>query len=415
MTRTVRRHEPRQAPRSQPSEITSPGMAAVLLTKERMMMPMRWGWTLVALALTLVGPARQARACSPGQAPAATAIPRAGATAVSTATSIVIVSQREPFGVNVLANGQVATVSGWWAIGSGIDGSGGPTNFWQLFLGSPDGLLAPSTDYVVTWPAGTADGGDATLTTFSTAAGYDKTAGTAANLRSFHLWRVRYPVADIASGNCVFAEYASFVTVDYDPATLPNTPPGSRHPDLPAGTRHRRDPPDLRLHGRHAFHRSRPVGRVSAAARAVAAGPRSDAALLSRGERDWRRQSGQSRGRQQPALRRCRPALRHRRAAAAGHRRRHRWRSRPAPPAAEAGRPAAARRPARPQAGWASPPLRPDCASACGRGADGARGRATSVRRRRELATRFSSDRLPAAAFRGSHLHATSGPDRGCR
>ena len=202
-------------------------MAAVLLMKERMMMPMRWGWTLVALALTLVGQARHARACSPDQAPAATAIPRAGATAVSTATSIVIVSQREPFGVNVLANGQVATVSRWSAIGSGIDGSGGPTNFWQLFLGSPDGMLAPSTDYVVTWPAGTADGGDATLTTFSTAAGYDKTAGTPANLRSFHLWRVRYPVADIASGNCVFAEYASFVTVDYDPATLPNTPPGS--------------------------------------------------------------------------------------------------------------------------------------------------------------------------------------------
>jgi hypothetical protein len=133
------------------------------------------------------------------------------------------VSSREPFGVSALANGQAATVSGWRAIGSGIDGSGGPTSFWQLSVG----LLAASADYVVTLPAGGTDGGAATLTTFSTAAGYDKAAGTAANLRSVHLWRVRYPVADIASGNCVFAEYASFVTVDYDPATIPNTTPGS--------------------------------------------------------------------------------------------------------------------------------------------------------------------------------------------
>ncbi len=198
-------------------------MAAVLLRKERTMIPMRWGWTLVALALTLVGPAKRARACSPETSPAATALPRAGASAVSTATSIVVVSSREPFGVSVLANGQAATVSGWRAIGSGIDGSGGPTSFWQLSVG----LLAASADYVVTLPAGGTDGGAATLTTFSTAAGYDKAAGTAANLRSVHLWRVRYPVADIASGNCVFAEYASFVTVDYDPATIPNTVPGS--------------------------------------------------------------------------------------------------------------------------------------------------------------------------------------------
>ncbi|HEY5088856.1 MAG TPA: MYXO-CTERM sorting domain-containing protein, partial [Polyangia bacterium] len=27
----------------------------------------------------------------------------------------------------------------------------------------------------------------------------------------------------IASGNCVFAEYQSFITIDYDPATVPNT------------------------------------------------------------------------------------------------------------------------------------------------------------------------------------------------
>ncbi len=188
-----------------------------------MMTAMRWGWTLVAFALALFGPAPRARACSPAQPPVATAIPRAGAAGVSTATSIVVVSPREPFGVTVLANGQAAPVSGWQAIGAGIDKSGGPTSFWQLSVG----LLAASADYVVTLPTGGTDGGAATLTTFSTAAGYDKAPGTAANLRSVQLWRVRYPVADIASGNCVFAEYASFVTVDYDPATIPNTAPGS--------------------------------------------------------------------------------------------------------------------------------------------------------------------------------------------
>ncbi len=185
------------------------------------MMPMRWGWTLVALAL--VGPAHRARACSPPEPLPPTAIPRAGAVGVSPATSIVVVVPREPFGVSVLANGQAAPVSGWQAIGAGIDKSGGPTSFWQLSVG----LLVASADYVVMLPTGGTDGGAATLTTFSTAAGYDKVAGTAANLRSVHLWRVRYPVADIASGNCVFAEYASFVTVDYDPATIPNTAPGS--------------------------------------------------------------------------------------------------------------------------------------------------------------------------------------------
>lgn len=187
------------------------------------MMPMRWGWTLVALTLALIGPAPRARACSPAPTPAATAIPRAGSAGVSTATSIVVVSPREPFGVSVLANGQAVAVSGWATLGSGVDSVGGTTSFWQLSLG----LLAASADYVVTLPTGGTDGGPATLTTFSTAAGYDKAAGTAANLRSVHLWRVRYPVADIASGNCVFAEYASFVTVDYDWATIPNTAPGS--------------------------------------------------------------------------------------------------------------------------------------------------------------------------------------------
>jgi MYXO-CTERM domain-containing protein len=207
-------------------EIVWVWVGRTLASGSRMTKKLRCAGILGALALVLLGPASRARACTPPLPPAATAIPRVGTTGVSTATSIVVVSPSEPFGVGVLANGQAVPVSGWSALGAGIDVTGGPTSFWQLRLAGANGLLAASTDYVVTSPGG-ADGGAATLTTFSTAAGYDKLAGTAPSLRSVHLWRVRYPVADIASGNCVFAEYASFVTVDYDAATIPNTAPGS--------------------------------------------------------------------------------------------------------------------------------------------------------------------------------------------
>ena len=189
-----------------------------------MMAPMRGcRAALVVVAVSGLVHGRAARACSGGQPPPATAIPRTGASGVSTATSIVVVLPREPFGVGVVANGQAVPVSGWRALGGGIDGGRGPTQFWQLNVG----MLAAGAEYAVTLPSGGEDGGSTTLTTFSTAAGYDKTAGTPANLRGLHLWRVRYPVADIASGNCVFAEYHSFVTVDYDAATLPGTAPGS--------------------------------------------------------------------------------------------------------------------------------------------------------------------------------------------
>ena len=166
-----------------------------------------------------------ARACSPPQAAPPTALPKTGATDVSTATSIVVVSPTEPFGLSLLVNGQSVAVSRWTALGSGVAEGPGTTSFWQLEIGAAPDLLEGTAEYVVSLPGG--DGGATVLTDFTTAAGYDKAAGTAPNLRNFHLWRVRYPVADIASGNCVFAEYHSFITVDYDPATIPNTEPAS--------------------------------------------------------------------------------------------------------------------------------------------------------------------------------------------
>ncbi len=179
---------------------------------------------IAAVAFLVVG-SPPARACSPPQPAPPTALPRVGATGVSTATSIVVLSPNEPFGLSLLVNGQSVAVSRWTALGSGVDEAKGPTSFWQLEMGAANGLLDGTAEYVLSLPGG--DGGATVLTDFTTAAGYDKAAGTAPNLRDFHLWRVRYPVADIASGNCVFAEYQTFITVDYDPATIPNTEPAS--------------------------------------------------------------------------------------------------------------------------------------------------------------------------------------------
>ena len=179
---------------------------------------------IAAVAILVVG-SPPARACSPPQAAPPTALPKVGTTGVSTATSIVVLSPNEPFGLSLLVNGQSVAVPRWTALGSGVAEGKGPTSFWQLATGAATGLLDGTAEYVVSLPGG--DGGATVLSDFTTAAGYDKAAGTAPNLREFHLWRVRYPVADIASGNCVFAEYQTFITVDYDPATIPNTEPAS--------------------------------------------------------------------------------------------------------------------------------------------------------------------------------------------
>jgi hypothetical protein len=63
------------------------------------------------------------------------------------------------------------------------------------------------------------------LTRFTTASGYDKVQGTAPKLLSVELWRVRYPVSEIGSGNCVFDEYHGFIRLAYEPAVIPNTSP----------------------------------------------------------------------------------------------------------------------------------------------------------------------------------------------
>src|SRR5438045_8735399 len=106
--------------RSDQSRRNRAGLAgSALASGSSMMKKLRCAATLGSLALVLLGSAPRARACSPEPAPAATAIPRVGTTGVSTATSIVVVSPHEPFGVGLLPSVQAVPVSGWPALGSG--------------------------------------------------------------------------------------------------------------------------------------------------------------------------------------------------------------------------------------------------------------------------------------------------------
>lgn len=180
---------------------------------------------LGSLALLVCAAAPSAaEACGPLAPLAPGGIPRSGATGVSTATSVVVFSRGAPTGFTLQAGGQDVPLAPPTDLGGGYEGSNGPAQFWQLRPATADGMLIPSVEHVLT---ATSQGSMVEVTRFTTAAGYDKAEGVAPVLNGVHLWRVRYPVADIASGNCVFAEYHGFITVDYVAATVPNTPPSS--------------------------------------------------------------------------------------------------------------------------------------------------------------------------------------------
>lgn len=160
-------------------------------------------------------------ACSAGQTPEK-AIPLAGATNVSTETSIVLESQSSnPGPLTLLVNGQPAGPVSLTDLGAGFP----RTRFWRLNIGSEgqSAPLLPDAEYVLTTARPVNGPGE--LTRFRTGPGYDKTQGRPAVIRSLRLWRVRYPLSEIQSGNCVFAEYHGFIAVDYQPAEIPNTAP----------------------------------------------------------------------------------------------------------------------------------------------------------------------------------------------
>jgi hypothetical protein len=137
---------------------------------------------------------------------------------------LIVLSPAQPEGLALQADGQSIPLSAAASLGVGMDGANRGLTFWRLRPATADQMLVPSAEHVLT---ATSAGNTVELTRFTTAPGYDKQSGTPPVLNAVHLWRVRYPLADIASGNCVFAEYHGFITVDYTPATVPNTAPSS--------------------------------------------------------------------------------------------------------------------------------------------------------------------------------------------
>jgi hypothetical protein len=163
---------------------------------------------------------RQAYACSPPLPVKPFAIPRPSAAPVSTATSIYIVSDGRPPWVEVTANGTLVKTDGVEAVG-GMFLSSARGQLWRV-LGLD--ILQPSAEHVV---SATLGGQKVELTRFTTASGYDKQQGSAPLLRSAKFWRVHYPPEMIGGGSCVFAEYHAFISLDYDAASIPDTPPES--------------------------------------------------------------------------------------------------------------------------------------------------------------------------------------------
>jgi len=174
--------------------------------------------------MTAAGAPSAAEACGGPPPYMPIGLPRPAATAVSTATSIVVIWQGQPAGLALQAAGQDVPLAEAFGLGLGAEGFNRALSFWQVRPATASGLLAPSAEHVLT---ATYQGSTVEVTRFTTAAGYDKAEGVAPIVRALQLWRVRYPLSDIGSGNCVFAEYHGFLTVDYDPATVPNTPPAS--------------------------------------------------------------------------------------------------------------------------------------------------------------------------------------------
>jgi len=126
-----------------------------------------------------------------------------------------------PQGLVLAAGAKTTALSDLELLGGGMVGAQGPAQLWKA---RGIDFLEPSAMHTLTMNAAS---GPIELTRFTTAAGYDKVQGTPPTLRSLELWRVRYPLTEINSGNCVFAEYHGFVRFEYDPASIPNTSPES--------------------------------------------------------------------------------------------------------------------------------------------------------------------------------------------
>src|SRR4030095_4639757 len=120
-----------------------------------------------------------ARACSPPAPTPTTALPKTGASNVSTATSLIIHSGGLPIGLSMVANGQDVPLAY-----PEILGSSGDAVYWRVRPATADSMLVGGAEHILsqTSSAGTS----AELTRFTTAAGYDKAAGGGAPLPAVH-------------------------------------------------------------------------------------------------------------------------------------------------------------------------------------------------------------------------------------
>ncbi|MFO0571479.1 MAG: hypothetical protein U0263_37965 [Polyangiaceae bacterium] len=165
----------------------------------------------------------EAQACSSLGFGPARAWPPHGSLDVSPATSIFVLG-------SAASNPKLSLTRGGQPVVLGLsEVSGFYPSTGKLFRVDLPDVLEPSTEYVLTGPAnyGSPPGEDAganvELTRFTTAASYDKTPGTAPVISSLKLWRVRYALDEIGSGNCVFAEYHSYAELEFEPAVIPHT------------------------------------------------------------------------------------------------------------------------------------------------------------------------------------------------
>ena len=179
----------------------------------------------VSLAGLVLLSARDARACSYTDYGPSRAWPPNGSKNVSPATSVFVLgSTKSNDTITLSVNGSDVPLSF-----SELGGLYGTTA--TVFRANLPDVLEASSEYVLMGPANygvqpMADAGaPVELTRFTTAASYDKNPGTPPSIGSLKLWSVRYPLHDIASGNCVFAEYQGYAAIEKQAAQIPNTTP----------------------------------------------------------------------------------------------------------------------------------------------------------------------------------------------
>lgn len=181
------------------------------------------GVSALAAAAFIVLASPDASACAWTEHGPSRAWPPNGSKNVSRATSVFVLGHTASNDeLTLTANGSPVALS-FTEVGHLYSTEG------KVFRAELPDVLEPSTEYVLTGPTyfGSSQFGEPStpveLTRFTTAAAYDKAPGTPPSVSSLELWSVRYPLKDVSSGNCVFAEYQGYAALTFEPAQIPNT------------------------------------------------------------------------------------------------------------------------------------------------------------------------------------------------